>query len=159
MPPLEKSIMSETVDKLSAILHRMETTQETNEKQLRMYRETIDQNIEFQEERISRVEKQWSSLRNTVITVIGILFFAVMGGSVSISNKVSKEEMDTVLLGRDCASKTDVVQGINSAVDDLYNSFERETDMTHDEARSERTESKLKVYKEVTGYKSRGVKK
>ncbi|ANS04928.1 hypothetical protein [uncultured Mediterranean phage] len=165
MPPIDDKRMSESLEKMEDILRQMRTerefaaeNRELSEKQLIMYRETIDSSMRSFEKRLTVSENVITGARKTLWLFIVVMLPAVISGGALIINKPNNKEVVEMINDADPASKTDVVRGMNSVIDDTYDAFVRETEMTHDESRSYRNDAKIEAGKEITGYKSRSIK-
>jgi hypothetical protein len=164
--------MSDNLEKIEGVLTRMEQEREFAHKerefqkeQLEMYRETIDKNIEFQNkeieafrERQDKEERKTSSLRNQLRWMIGVVFIVVISGTISIATKPSTQVVQKMISDEDCASRSSVVRAIDVTTDEIYDTFERETEMTHSEAVSEKSIINARVGREIGDYKSRSIK-
>lgn len=161
MPPLEENIMSEFLTEANSILQhmktqseKMEVLNEVNERQFKMYRETIDKTVDLLDDRMCANDKRWTGLRNIVVTIVVFVLGAMFTGGSVISSKVSQQELDD----KDYANKSEVVRGDISVIESVHGVIEMELDIPHEEVRKYKEEAKIDAYKSVTGYKSRSTK-
>ena len=138
--------MSNSLDKLDAILHRMETERIANKEHFQMYKETIDRSMEFH-------EKRWNNLRSSVIVVVGFFVVSVFTGAVSLSKKIEMSDVEAM----DYATKTDVVRGDQFVIEGIMDIVSDELDISDFDNYNMSHELMKEVYKSVTGEVSRSI--
>lgn len=146
--------MSDSLDKLDAILHRMETERIAAKEQLQMYRETIDKSMALYEKRMNENESRYTTLRGSLIAFVVLVVGLVVSGSRELSVKADLETVKQM----DYATKTDAIRGDQAVVEGVMSFLEGETDIPAPLLREESKSIKVEAYREVTGEATRNIK-
>jgi len=150
---------NELLAKIDAKHERDIITQEMHEAQLNMYKELFRRDREAISDSIALAERRWNGMRNFVVAIVCVVLSGGWIAGDAIHDRPTNDDIVDILSKRDCASKSDVARSIEVVVDDVIDIIEMETDLTHEDARKEKIDTKLRASKEITGYKSRSVKK
>lgn len=150
--------MSETLNKINTVFSKMEILYDTSRERQEMWERLIQEQRESDKERILLIEKRWGGLMKIVIVLAGIFLASFIRDTVAIGVRPTGEEIKQMIDKRDYATKSDVMRGVESIVDDTYNTFERETEMTHKEASLESEDIKLNANRKITNYNPRSIK-
>ena len=173
MPPKEELRMSESLAKIEGVLLQMQQEREFAEKerefskeQLRMYQDSIEKSIKFNEERMCDFDTRMKNseaiimvARKTLWIFIVAMIPTLITGGAMLDSKVSAEDVDKRIDRLDHATVTDVLDGDYRIIEDFYSTICDQTDMTKEEAINAEVETKNKVYGGVTNYKSRTIEK
>lgn len=162
--------MSDFINKAQSILQKMElqsekmdNTREFHEKQLSMYRETIDSQMQLYDKRMTDNDRRWEGLRGTVYTVIGVLFATVFLGGISLSKKATTNDVGNTIkeeLKRgDYTSKGEVYNGMSLIIEDNYENLESAEAIDHNTARGAKKELLQSVEKTIRNESYRGIEK
>jgi len=148
------NIMSSAIDKLEAIVHRMETVEKTYEQHFKMYKESMDNSHELHEKRMNLNDTRYSQLRNSLIGVVIFCVGVLFTGGVQLDRKVDKD----VLENKDFTTTTDAVRGDQTVVNGVMEFLDDNTEIPNKDIYDAKNELNREVYKEVTGEVTRGIK-
>lgn len=146
--------MSDNIDKLEAIVVRMETVEKTYEKRFEMYKETIDKSLELYSSSMAANDSRFLSLRNSLIGLVLFCVSLLSAGGITMSHKVG----DTELKEMDYATKTEAIRGDQVVIEGLMDVIGEQTDIDDFEIYNTTNEIQSKVYQGVTGEVNRSMK-
>lgn len=145
--------MSDNIDKLEAIVVRMETVEKTYEQHFKMYKETIDKSLQLHDNRMTINDNRFLSLRNSLIGTFVFCLGLLFTGGVTMSTKVSFDSLKEL----DYTTKTEAIRGDQAVIDGIMDVIGEETDIDDFDLYNTTNDVKSKAYRGVTGEVNRSI--
>lgn len=149
--------MSDHIDKMEAILHRMETERLAAKAQLEMYMATIDKTISMYDKRADTNDSRFSTLRGYVVSIIIFVLGVTITGGIGINSSLDKKLESGDIKEMDLADTKGVLHGNYSVIEDLLEVIQDNTDLEKQDADDYEIIIKRKAYREVTGEVTRNI--
>jgi len=148
--------MSDIFVEAKSLFGEMKTLHQSMIERQAIWEKLIDSQTQNNRERLELIDRRWGNLMKVVVILISIFLMSFVRDTIAISNRPTKDDVQRILIENDYSSKSDVMRGTNSVIDDVYSTLERETKMTHEKSKLESENAKINANRQITGYTPRG---